>query len=305
MIYTHHHPPHHHHHHDHDQVEFHPVHPFAFMIVSELSSVRLPSTSIIRHHHPLPPVHPVLPVPFPPHPPPHDQGQISIDLFHCIDVRGYMLPFTHAAPHHPAQAVPLAEFHAQPHHHSPVFAHHTHHHVCAGCNKRVVAVPAVAIPLATHAQPVAPLALKLNVRLVKSAFPLIFICTTHHVGVTVHVLVVDHAVHEEKFLVIYVLFDHVIVKLASHCTQSADVPQNLLFMNHAGTCQLALSNANFPLSPAPLDVETNMVVSVVSISRSSVSAPHGFITVFFNQSHTVNLASSVPVVVSLTVIATF
>lgn len=140
-----------------------------------MSSVRLPSISIIRHHHPFPHVHPVLPVPFPPHPHHHDPGHISIDLLPCIEVRGYVLPLTHAAPQPHAPAVPLAEFPAQPPHHNPVFAHHTHHHVCAGSNIRVVAFHAVAVPLATHDQPVAPLALKSNVQLVKLASHLILI----------------------------------------------------------------------------------------------------------------------------------
>ena len=47
------------------------------------------------------------------------------------------------------------------------------------------------------AQPVAPFILKLKDRLVKSAFHFIFIWTTHHVGVTVHILGAVHAIQLE------------------------------------------------------------------------------------------------------------
>jgi len=80
-------------------------------------------------------------------------------------------------------------------------------------------------------------------------------------------------------------------------------PQKLT--NPSANCPLPLSNATFPLSPAQLEVFTKTSVSVVSISKSNTSAPAGSIIVFFNQSPAVSLSSSIPVVVSVALIATF
>lgn len=161
-----------------------PAIPFIFITVVLLSNTRSPNTSIIRHHHPAHPVQGIFQGHAAPHP---DQHPISIHLLPAIAVRGYTFPLTHPAP---LLAVPLAPFPApQPHPHPP----HGHtHHVDDSCSICVVAVPLnQTVPHAV------PLPLKSNVRLVKSAFHLIFICTTQPVGVTVNVLVAPHATQDE------------------------------------------------------------------------------------------------------------
>ena len=71
----------------HHQVPLAQFHPFIFMIVVILLSVRFHHTSIIRHPPQLPPVPHVPHEPFQAQPHPPDPHQISIDLFHCIDIR--------------------------------------------------------------------------------------------------------------------------------------------------------------------------------------------------------------------------
>jgi hypothetical protein len=69
-----------------------------------------------------------------------------------------------------------------------------------------------------------------------------------------------------------------------------------------------IQEATFPLasntgtlfsSAAPLDVFTNIAVSVTSTSKSKVSAAHGLIIVFLSQSPAVNLSFPCPTVVSV------
>lgn len=110
-------------------------------------------------------------------------------------------------------------------------------------------------------------------------------------------------------MTIYVLLDHVIVTFAVPSTApSALLPPNLLYillMNHEGNCHETLSKASLPLSHAPLDVDTNIVVSAKSTSALYTSAPAGLTTFLFSQAPIVSLASRTPVVVSLTVTDTF
>lgn len=99
----------------------------------------------------------------------------------------------------------------------------------------------------------------MKVRLVKSALPEIFIRTTQLVGVTVHVLDVLPAVQLEKFLVINVLLDHVIVKLESGCAQSEPLPNNASLnaeasINHDSNLPAELSKGILFSSHEPLDV---------------------------------------------------
>lgn len=82
---------------------------------------------------------------------------------------------------------------------------------------------------------------------------------------TVHVLVTDQAVHEEKFFTIYVLFDHVIVRLASHCTQSALVPQNFAFTKSIIHCIVALLSLLLSLASEKENLSVTTTVAAVIV----------------------------------------
>jgi len=154
----------------------------AVIEVDQLFTVKFHHTSMIRHQPPahhtqasLPPAH-------------QDHGDISINLLHItVLVSVYVHQCTHHVPdHHIAVPLFIQEAHHGHDHHTVI------HHVFAGANITLVDVQLVQIAPHGHHLPA-----KLKVRFVKSAFHFIFICTTHHVGVTVHILAAVHAAQLE------------------------------------------------------------------------------------------------------------
>lgn len=166
------------------------------MTVSVLSSVKFHNTSIIKHHHHAHQFHHCAPQELnhqPPQPPaPH---HISIHLLHCIADSVYIHHFTHAAPH---AAVPFVNRDAPPAPHRVHVVGQPHPHVLSRESICVVDVHAVHATFCPHQAPHgAHLPEKSNVQLVKLASQRILICTMHHVGVTVNVLVAPPAARDE------------------------------------------------------------------------------------------------------------
>jgi len=77
-----------------------------------------------------------------------------------------------------------------------------------------------------------------------------------------------------------------------------------LSINQLATLPLAFNTGNLFSSPAPLDVFTNTVVSLVSTSRSNVSLSAGLIILFDSPSPAVSLLFNTAGVVSFTLILT-
>jgi hypothetical protein len=76
-------------------------------------------------------------------------------------------------------------------------------------------------------------------------------------------------------------------------------------INPLANLPVGSSTATFPVSHAPLLVDTNTLLSALSISRLSFSSPQGFVTVFLIPVDTVSFVFKTAPVVSLLVIATF